>query len=189
VPFTEDNVQDAPQFGFEQRHLSQVVEERGLRDCGMSSSGAPSDSGFLGGRHDQVDHADLATTGRDVPGSTAVAATTRSQGCLDVGIRSQEAGRTGLREYVVPEQDREGFAVGLWALTVAILVAVLAAVAGSQYNALSQLDVFPRIPKEGDLTTGGIIAAALVVTLSGAILGGLAGMCLHRKVDKAGLGH
>jgi hypothetical protein len=86
---------------------------------------------------------------------------------------------------------KQGIAVWLWALVIAIVVAVLGAVAGSKYNILAQLNSFPRIPvSEGDLTTGGIIAAvALVVaSLLGAILGGLAGMRFHRKVDRTGLG-
>jgi hypothetical protein len=42
---------------------------------------------------------------------------------------------------------------------------------------------------EGDLTTAGIIAlvAIAVASLAGAILGGMAGMRFHRKVDKVGL--
>ena len=86
---------------------------------------------------------------------------------------------------------KQGIAVWVWALVVAILVAVLGAVAGSKYNILAQLNSFPRIPvNEGDLTTGGIIAAvaAVAATLGGAILGGLAGMRFHRRVDKTGLG-
>ena len=64
-------------------------------------------------------------------------------------------------------------------------------VAGNEYNILSRLNSFPRIPvNEGDLTTAGIVAlvAVAVASLAGAILGGLAGMRFHRKVDKAGLG-
>ncbi len=86
---------------------------------------------------------------------------------------------------------KQGIAVWVWALVIAIAVAVLAAVAGSEYNILSQLNSFPRIPvSEGDLTTGGIIAAvaAVVASLGGAVLGGLAGMRFHRKVDRTGLG-
>jgi hypothetical protein len=86
---------------------------------------------------------------------------------------------------------KQGLAVWLWAVVIAIIVAVLAAVFGSKYNILSKLNSFPRIPvSEGDLTTGGIIAAVLlvVVTLAGALLGGLAGMRFHRMVDKTGLG-
>ncbi len=86
---------------------------------------------------------------------------------------------------------KQGIAVWVWALVIAIVVAILTSVAGAQFNVLSQLNSFPRIPiSEGDLTTGGIIAAIAVVvaSLAGAILGGLAGMRFHRKVDKTGLG-
>ena len=86
---------------------------------------------------------------------------------------------------------KQGVAVWLWAVVIAILVAILGAVAGSKYNVLANLNSFPRIPvQEGTLTTGGVIAllAVAVASLVGAILGGLAGMHFHRKVDKAGLG-
>lgn len=85
----------------------------------------------------------------------------------------------------------QGLAVWLWAVVIAVLVAVIAAVAGSQYDVLSKLNSFPRIPvSQGNLTTGGIIALMLVAagSLVGALAGGLAGMRFHRKVDRAGLG-
>jgi hypothetical protein len=87
---------------------------------------------------------------------------------------------------------KQGIAVWVWAIVIAVVVAVVAAVLGSKYDVLGRLNGFPRIPVgEGDVTTAGIIAivAAAVVALIGAILGGLAGMRFHRKVDKAGLGH
>jgi hypothetical protein len=87
---------------------------------------------------------------------------------------------------------KQGIAVWVWGLLIAIVIAVLSAVAGDQFNVLAQLNSFPRIPiNEGHLTTGGILTAvaAVVASLIGAILGGLAGMRFHRKVDKAGLGH
>ena len=86
---------------------------------------------------------------------------------------------------------KQGIAVWVWALAVAVLLAILGAVAGNEYNILSQLNSFPRIPvSEGDLTTGGIVAlvAVLAASLLGAIVGGLAGMRFHRRVDKTGLG-
>jgi hypothetical protein len=86
---------------------------------------------------------------------------------------------------------KQGIAVWLWAVVVAIVVAALSAVAGSKFNVLAQLNSFPRIPvSEGSLTVGGIVAAAalVLVTLAGAIVGGLAGMRFHRKVDRIGLG-
>jgi hypothetical protein len=86
---------------------------------------------------------------------------------------------------------KQGFAVWIWAVVIAIAVAITAAVAGDQYDIQSELNNFPRIPSsEGDITTNGIIAAAAIalVTLVGAIMGGLAGMRFHRRVDRAGLG-
>jgi len=85
---------------------------------------------------------------------------------------------------------RQGLAVWLWAVAIAALVAVLAALAGNQYDVLSKLNSFPRIPvSQGNLTTGGLIALVVVAagSLGGALVGGLAGMHFHRKVDKAGL--
>ncbi len=85
---------------------------------------------------------------------------------------------------------KQGLAVWVWAIVIAIAVAVLAAVAGSKYDVLSKLDSFPRIPVGGGtLSTAGIIALAAIIiaTLLGAVLGGLAGMRYHRSVDKTGL--
>ena len=84
---------------------------------------------------------------------------------------------------------KQGFAVWLWALLIAILVAALGALAGSEYNVLADLNSFPRIPVgEGDLSTAGILAAVgvVVASLAGAVLGGVAGMRFHRRVDRAG---
>lgn len=86
---------------------------------------------------------------------------------------------------------KQGFAVWLWAIIIAIVVAVLSAIAGAQFNILGNLNSFPRIPvNEGDLTVAGIITAIVValISLGGALLGGLAGMRYHRKVDRVGLG-
>lgn len=84
---------------------------------------------------------------------------------------------------------RQGVGVWLWAIIAAVVVAILAAITGNQVNASRYLDGAPQIPVSREsLTTGGIIAAlAVAVTaLVGAILGGLAGMRFHRKVDRAG---
>lgn len=84
---------------------------------------------------------------------------------------------------------KQGLAVWLWALAIAIVLAILGAVAGSKYNILAQLNSFPRIPvNEGNLSSSGIIALVAVASLIGSLLGGLAGMRFHRKVDQAGLG-
>lgn len=86
---------------------------------------------------------------------------------------------------------KQGLAVWLWALLIAVVVGIIGVVAGSKYNILAKLNAFPRLPvKEGTLSTAGIIAlaAVLVASLVGALLGGLAGMRFHRAVDKTGLG-
>jgi hypothetical protein len=86
---------------------------------------------------------------------------------------------------------KQGVAVWLWALIVAVILAIVGAIAGSQFNVLADLNSFPRIPiNEGDLALGSIITAVAiaVVSLGGAVLGGLAGMRFHRRVDRVGLG-
>ena len=82
---------------------------------------------------------------------------------------------------------RQGLAVWLFGILITILLAVAGAVLGSQYNVLAQLKL-PRIPvDEGSLAVGGLIALAawVVATLLGAILGGRLGERYHRKVDRA----
>lgn len=84
---------------------------------------------------------------------------------------------------------KQGFMVWVWAVIFAVLIALLAMIAGERFNILANLNSFPRIPvNEGQLTTTGIIAAVVVavVALIGAVVGGLAGMRFHRKVDRAG---
>ncbi|WP_367728923.1 hypothetical protein [Microbacterium sp. LMI1-1-1.1] len=86
---------------------------------------------------------------------------------------------------------KQGIAVWIWAVVIAIVVAIVTAIAGSQWDILGNLNSFPRIPVTPEsATTTGILTAlgAAVVTLVGAILGGLAGMRYHRRVDRVGLG-
>jgi hypothetical protein len=84
---------------------------------------------------------------------------------------------------------KQGLAVWLWAVVVAVVIAIVGAVGGGDFNILANLNGFPRIPVgEGDLTTIGVITALIVAAASliGALLGGLAGMRYHRRVDRAG---
>ena len=86
---------------------------------------------------------------------------------------------------------KQGIAVWIWAIAIAIIIAIVSAIAGSQWDILGNLSSFPRIPVTPETaTTTGILTAlgAAVVTLVGAILGGMAGMRYHRKVDRVGLG-
>lgn len=83
---------------------------------------------------------------------------------------------------------RQGLAVWLWSVIIVVVLAVIGAIAGSEYNVLGTIDL-PRVPvDEGDLTTGGVIALALILvaTLVAAMAGGKAGERYHRRVDEAG---
>jgi hypothetical protein len=86
---------------------------------------------------------------------------------------------------------KQGVAVWVWAVVIAIVVAIIAALGGADFNVLANVNGFPRIPiNEGDLTTASIVTAVLaaVAALVGAVLGGIAGMRFHRRVDRVGLG-
>jgi hypothetical protein len=83
---------------------------------------------------------------------------------------------------------KQGLAVWLWFIVISAIIAAIAAIAGSKYNVLSQLNL-PRIPvDEGSVTTAGIIVivAAILAALLGALLGGAVGTRYHRRVDAAG---
>ena len=80
--------------------------------------------------------------------------------------------------------------IGAWAvgLLITLAVAILAVVAGSQYNVVERANL-PRLPIGSEtLTTGGAITSLLIVlgTLLFAALGGIAGSRYHHKVDRAG---
>lgn len=83
---------------------------------------------------------------------------------------------------------KQGIAVWLWAVIIAVVVAVIGLLAGSQADIFANINSFPSLPiNEGDFTTAGIIAvvAAALTALLGAVLGGLAGMRYHRRIDRA----
>ncbi|MDP9397863.1 MAG: hypothetical protein M3P96_08630 [Actinomycetota bacterium] len=85
---------------------------------------------------------------------------------------------------------RQGLAVWIIGIALAVLAAVLGAIAGARYNVLANLNL-PAIPVSGQqLTTAGLIAlaAVLVGTLLAAIAGGKLGERYHRKIDRVGLG-
>jgi MFS family permease len=83
---------------------------------------------------------------------------------------------------------RQGLGVWLMGLLVTVALAVLGAIAGSEWNLFSQLNL-PRIPiDEGSLAGGAAITLVLILvgTLVAAIAGGKVGERYHRKVDRAG---
>ena len=80
--------------------------------------------------------------------------------------------------------------IGVWAigLLITLAAAVLAVIAGSEYNVVERANL-PRLPVGTEtLTTGGAIASIVILagTLLFAALGGIAGARYHRKVDRAG---
>ncbi|GAB7191624.1 hypothetical protein NUM3379_23320 [Kineococcus sp. NUM-3379] len=86
---------------------------------------------------------------------------------------------------------KQGVAVWLWAVVIAVVVAILTALAGARFDILGRIGGFPALPISGqDFSTAAIITAVLaaLTALAGAVLGGLTGMRFHRRVDKAGLG-
>jgi hypothetical protein len=80
--------------------------------------------------------------------------------------------------------------IGVWALglLITLAAALLAVIAGSEYNVVERANL-PRLPVGTEtLTTGGAIASIVILagTLLFAALGGIAGARYHRKVDRAG---
>jgi hypothetical protein len=83
---------------------------------------------------------------------------------------------------------RQGFATWLIGLIVTVVLAVVGAIVGSEYNVLERLDL-PALPVgDTELASGGAIALVVVAvgTLIAAIVGGKAGERYHRRVDRAG---
>ena len=80
---------------------------------------------------------------------------------------------------------RQGFGVWLIGVLVTVVVAAIAALAGSQYDVLDRVDL-PSVPIANDtLTAGGLIAlgAAVLITLIAAVAGGKSGQRYHRRID------
>ena len=83
---------------------------------------------------------------------------------------------------------KQGVAVWLWALVAAAVVIVLGLIFNDDIRSLTQLNSVAPLPQDlGDVSAGSWLAllASVVVSLVGAILGGLAGMRFHRRVDRA----
>jgi uncharacterized protein (TIGR02271 family) len=89
VPFDKTTVKDAPNVDPDNGHLSRD-EERGLYEY----YGLPYSKG-----------SDTRSVGRDTSGPVTDDAMTRSEERLNVGTRTEEAGRARLRKYVVTEQQ------------------------------------------------------------------------------------
>jgi uncharacterized protein (TIGR02271 family) len=94
VPFTKDQIKDAPKIDDADGQLSQQEEAQLYEHYGMSSGERRSDSG-------------LPESGQDVSGPTTDDAMTRSEEELRVGTAERESGRARLRKYVVTEEVQQ----------------------------------------------------------------------------------
>jgi amino acid transporter len=108
---------------------------------------------------------------------------------LVVVLISYFAGGYGAARMARFSGAKQGLGVWLWALIFTIVVVVIGLVAGNSLDLLSRANGLPQLPvSQGTLTGGGIITlvAIILISLVGAVLGGLAGMRYHRRVDRAG---
>jgi hypothetical protein len=81
---------------------------------------------------------------------------------------------------------RQGIGVWGWTVVIGIVLAIAALIGGSDYDVFAQLNLPNVAVGDETLTTGGAItlAAACVVTLVFAVLGGKFGDRFHRRVDR-----
>lgn len=81
---------------------------------------------------------------------------------------------------------KQGIAVWLWAVIIAVVLAVIGLIIGNQNGLAAQFEGL-GIPALQDLAGPGLLVLLIVaaVALLGAILGGLTGMRYHRKIDRA----
>jgi hypothetical protein len=81
---------------------------------------------------------------------------------------------------------RQGLGVWAWTILAAVVVALVALIGGSDYDVYQRLNL-PRLAVgDSTLSTGGAIAgaAAVLVTLLFAVLGGKVGERFHKRVDR-----
>jgi hypothetical protein len=80
---------------------------------------------------------------------------------------------------------KQGVAVWLWAVIIAVVLGVIGLVVGNQAAAGQQFERL-GVPSLQDLAGPGLIGLLIIaaVALVGAILGGLTGMRYHRKIDR-----
>ena len=107
VPYSKDQVKDAPNVDIEDQHLDESEAQRLYSHYGLTAASAA-------GRAEAGPDADTASTdtglgtearGHDMSGPTTDDAMTRSEEKLRVGTTSEETGRAHLRKYVTTEQE------------------------------------------------------------------------------------
>ena len=110
VPFSKDQVKDAPNVDVANGHLDEDEERRLYEHYDLGYATAGTYGNHDEGRHVREGYAgdrgnDADVVGHDVSGPTTDDAMTRSEEQVRVGTTSQEAGRVRLRKYVVTEQE------------------------------------------------------------------------------------
>ena len=105
VPFSKDQIKDAPKIDDSDGQLSQDEEAQLYEHYGMSYGENRSDTGLPEGSAGGGNGA--SSTGHDVSGPTTDEAMTRSEEELRVGTAERESGRVRLRKYVVTEQVQQ----------------------------------------------------------------------------------
>ncbi|WP_223263117.1 YrzE family protein [Arthrobacter sp. NamB2] len=80
---------------------------------------------------------------------------------------------------------KQGVAVWLWAIIVAVVLAIVGFILGNQANITERFQGL-GVPSSQELTGPGLLGLLVVaaVALVGAILGGLVGMRYHRRIDR-----
>jgi uncharacterized protein (TIGR02271 family) len=101
VPYTKDQVKDAPNVEIDGRHLDESEEERLYAHYQMADhEGVAADARETGSGDGRV-----TSQGRDTSGPSTDDAMTRSEERVRVGTTTQEAGRARLRKYVTTEME------------------------------------------------------------------------------------
>ena len=148
----------------------------------------------------------LSALAAAVGAAVGVSTDTNLGAALDQAAANQSAGLTGAiitlivlllayyaGGYVAGRMARfngakQGVAVWLWALVAAAVVIVLGLIFNDDIRSLTQLNSVAPLPQDlSEVSAGSWLAllATVVVSLAGAVLGGLAGMRFHRRVDRA----
>jgi uncharacterized protein (TIGR02271 family) len=105
VPFSKDEIKDAPKIDDSNGQLSQQEEAELYAHYGLSYGESRSDSGLPEGG--PRENGDRDAVGHDTSGPTTDEAMTRSEEELRVGTADRESGRARLRKYVVTEHVQQ----------------------------------------------------------------------------------
>ena len=104
VPYSKDQVKDAPNVSPDAGHLDESEEQRLFTHYDLTSVSSARPTGNVGSAGDGVGSAGDGV-GYDTSGPTTDEAMTRSEEQLQVGTETREAGKARLRKYVVTEQQ------------------------------------------------------------------------------------